>query len=822
MPQKDSIFGANLDGLKRLLTVGDSESESTVEDREAASASIDQLTEKAGLRIGRYKLLRVLGEGGMGIVHLAEQSGTIRRRVALKIVKLGMDSKRVIARFEAERQALALLDHLNIAHVYDAGTTEAGRPYFVMEYVRGLPITEYCDHHKLSINERLRLFQHICQAIHHAHQKGIIHRDIKPSNILVFTQDDKAVPKVIDFGIAKAISQPLTERTLLTEENQLLGTPEYMSPEQVDMAGEDIDTRSDIYSLGVLLYMLLTGVLPFDSDALRTGGIEHIRQIIREIAPKTPSTRLTRLGEEAGKVAENRRTEVATLAKCLHRELEWIPLMAMRKERSERYRSACELSDDIENYLKGAPLMAGPPTAGYRLRKFLRRHKALVGGIAAVLVVSVIGTVVSLKFAIGQASTRAESEAVAAFLSRDVLKAVRVLKGPDATIGDLLNVVSQKLEGKFEDQPVVEADIRWEVGMAYRGFFDYGAAITHLARSYELRRDRFGEREEPTKYTKNYLAMTYNLAGQYSEAERLFDELIDDTDPGNVRELPGYRCNLAGAYLHQGRYEKAKQIYVDMLELGRQMELEVGEPWWRFWSSKDYPYMASLGKAYMRLGQYKEAEQRFNQFWDDRGDAALKYPYMVCLGYLYMAQGRYPAAADLFTRGIEYCGWDLSGKDHAATLAHMNGLAVLHTKQEDYSQAERLFSEVLADRQRMLGENHPRTLETVNDLGILRREQGQHEEAEKLLTEAHGGRHMKLGPDHPATLESKHELAVLYLVQSQYDKAEPLLLEARQGREAKLGPGHPHTVESLKQLVELYDAWDRPDKANAWRAKLPQ
>jgi serine/threonine protein kinase len=339
---KKRIFSLDPDQLERLLSIGtgaedpakepeqrrrDDEGNAATEEKpppkkkeETANptASLSEVIEQPDSRIGNYKLLSILGEGGMGIVYLAQQHQPVKRKVAIKIIKPGMDSKRVIARFEAERQALALLDHPNIAHVYDAGTTENGRPYFVMEYVKGLSITEHCDHHKLTIEDRLNLFRQVCLAVHHAHQKGIIHRDIKPSNILVSLQDDQAVLKIIDFGVAKAISQPLTEKTLFTEQGQLFGTPEYMSPEQADMANEDIDTRSDIYSLGVLLYVLLTGVLPFDSTTFREGGIEHIRQIIRESDPKTPSTRLSSLGEEAKKHAERRRTEVATLAKCLH------------------------------------------------------------------------------------------------------------------------------------------------------------------------------------------------------------------------------------------------------------------------------------------------------------------------------------------------------------------------------------------------------------------------------------------------------------------------------------------------------------------------
>jgi len=282
------------------------------------------------------------------------------------------------------------LDHPNIAHVYDAGTTGAGRPYFAMEYVKGVSIIEYCDGQKLTIEERLKLFLEVCEAIQHAHQKAIIHRDIKPSNILVLIEGKKAVPKVIDFGIAKALSQPLTERTLVTEQGQFVGTPEYMSPEQADLTSQDIDTRSDIYSLGVVLYELLTGVLPFDAKLLREGGVDHIRHVIRDQEPKTPSTRLTSLGEQAKEVATRRRTEVRRLAKQLHKELEWIPLKAMRKERTHRYQSASEFADDIKNYLNGSPLIAGPESVMYRLKKFIRRNRMPLTA-AACVVVMVLG-----------------------------------------------------------------------------------------------------------------------------------------------------------------------------------------------------------------------------------------------------------------------------------------------------------------------------------------------------------------------------------------------------------------------------------------------
>jgi len=361
-----------------------------------ATLEESHLIEGPGTKIGRYELLSLIGEGGMGLVYLAEQKEPVKRRVALKIIKPGMDSKQVIARFEAERQTLALLEHPNIAHVFDAGTTDAGRPYFVMEYVEGKSITKYCDEQKLSVEQRLELFQQVCEGVHHAHQKGIIHRDIKPSNILVSVCGQRAVPKIIDFGIAKAITQPLSGKTAYTEQGQLLGTPEYMSPEQAEMAYEQVDTRSDIYSLGVVLYELLAGVPPFDTKRLREGGIGHIQQVICEEEPRTPSARLTSLGDKAKAVAQSRRTQIITLTRRLHRELEWIPMKAMRKDRTRRYRSASELADDIQNYLNGTPLIAGPESAVYRTRKFVRKHAGSVAMVALVAVAIVIGLVASI------------------------------------------------------------------------------------------------------------------------------------------------------------------------------------------------------------------------------------------------------------------------------------------------------------------------------------------------------------------------------------------------------------------------------------------
>ncbi|MFC1635555.1 tetratricopeptide repeat protein [Planctomycetota bacterium] len=817
--ESDSTFGAEPDHLRRLFEIG--LDESNLEEDIPPITQWDILKEKPGGRIGPYTLAHVLGEGGMGIVYKAQQEHPVKREVALKIIKPGMDSKRIIARFEMERKTLSLFDHPNIAHVLDAGTNDNGLPYFVMEYVNGLVLTEHCDRYKLSIEDRLTLFLQVCSAIQYAHQKGIIHRDIKPSNILVSIQNDHSVPKIIDFGVAKAISRPLIEKTLLTEQGQLLGTPEYMSPEQIDMATEDIDTRSDIYSLGVLLYTLLTGTLPFDSDTFRTGGFDHIRQIIRETDPKTPSTRLSNLGEEAKKIARNRRTEVAKLTKKLHKELEWIPLKAMRKERTERYRSASEFAGDIENYLKGAPLIAGPPSKMYRLKKFVRRNRVLVISVAAVMAVLVAGIVVSTSFAIRADRQAKITQTVNDFLNFHILRSFSSYRqgGGEVTVLSVLDAASTKLEGRFKNEPLIEASIRQSLGEMYENYAEFKMAGQHLERALQLWREHLGEKDPKTLSSVMSLGHMLFRLGRYDEAESYLHKAVQSrrvvsglTNPNTLIAMH----HLGLLYMFQGRYHDWESLSLELLQISRQTFDEEHEV--------AILAISNTGRLYTFQGHYSKAEPLLVEALElsrrTKGEqSAWVQELSGWLGLLYYLQGSYAEAEPLLVKSVEMCR-SMRGEEVDLLLLFTNFLGQLYIDQGRYKEAEQLLIEAMKTGSRKLDQEHPHILSSINVLAVLFTKQKRYGEAKELFDEALEARARKLGDDHPDTLETKNDLAVLYKEQGDYAKAEPLLVEAAESRRLKLGDTHPHTKESLNNLIDLYEAWNKPEKTAQWRNAL--
>ncbi len=458
-----------------------------------AAVLIDQsdrpIQEAPGTTIARYKLLEQIGEGGFAVVFMAEQESPVRRKVALKIVKAGMDTKQIVARFEAERQALAMMDHPSIAKVFDAGSTEAGRPYFVMELVKGIPITDYCDQHDLNIDQRLDLFMQVCQAVQHAHQKGVIHRDLKPTNVLVSTHDGLPLAKVIDFGIAKATEIRLTEKTLFTDFRQLIGTPAYMSPEQAD-GSLDIDTRSDVYSLGALLYALLVGVPPFDPKELRSKSFSELQRIIREIEPPPPSIRVALI------------TAPSHLsAKTLRGELDWIVMRALDKDRNRRYQTATALADDLQRFLADQPVEARRPTRSYRLKKFIRRNKVGVLAGSAIFAALAIGLILAfISWLQARQQTEiariqaARSEQVAQFL-KNMLKGV----GPSVALGrdtkllrEILDNTVARLQKDLVDDPAVQAELCYTLGVTYMDLSDYDHAEPMFQNAVDRYRRAFG------------------------------------------------------------------------------------------------------------------------------------------------------------------------------------------------------------------------------------------------------------------------------------------------------------------------------------------
>jgi len=736
---------------------------------------------------GKYKLLEELGEGGMGTVFTAEQTEPFKRRVALKIIKLGMDTKQVVARFEAERQALAVMDHQNIAKVFDAGATETGRPYFVMELVHGVPITEYCDKNNLTTRERLQLLISVCEAVQHAHQKGVIHRDLKPSNILVVVQEDKPFPKIIDFGIAKATGHSLTERTLFTEQGQLIGTPEYMSPEQAEMSGLDVDTRTDIYSLGVILYELLVGVLPFDPKSLREAGFGEIQRIICEKEPPKASTRLSSLGDTQTSIADHRRTDPSSLHRELKGDLDWITMKAMAKDRTQRYASASELEADIERYLRHEPVVAGPPSVIYRIKKYIRRHK--VGVAAATLVIiamliGITGTTIGLLRA-KKAEKKAVEEAMTAQQISDFLVELFKVSDPGESRGnsitarEILDKGAGKIEKELEAQPRIQSRLMETMGRVYRNLGLYTQAAPILEKSLSLKLKIYGEEHVEVAASLHTLAILYDIQGKYQEAESLFrqslaikEKILEQNHPDVAKSLN----SIAVVSMNQGKYEEAETCFQRSLAI-KEKNLDPDHP--------------NIGNT------------------------------LTNLGILYQQQNKYEEAEPLLKRALSISE-KASGLDHPDVAASLNNLGSLYEDMGKHEEAEPLYERSLTIWEKALGPEHSDVGIVLHNLANLYRDQGKFDRAEPYYLRSLTIFQKALGEEHPFVAYSFRERANLYRDQGKHADAEILYQRSLEIFEKSMGPNHLNVAETLEQYALLLRKIDRDDEAKKLEARAKE
>jgi tetratricopeptide (TPR) repeat protein len=690
---------------------------------------------RSGRMIGRYKLLERIGEGGFGVVWMAEQQEPIRRRVALKLIKLGMDTNQLIARFEAERQALAMMDHPCIARVLDAGASESGRPYFVMEYIKGVPILEFCGVERMDTRSRLHIFVQVCNAIHHAHQKGIIHRDIKPSNVLITLHDGVPVPKVIDFGIAKATGVELTARTLFTEHRQLIGSPAYMSPEQAEMSGLDIDTRSDVYSLGVLLYQLLTDTTPFSNEELMSAGFEGMLRIMRDREPQKPSTRLGTLGDAGAHTASLRRADVRGLTTTIRGDLDWIVMRCLEKDRTRRYQSASDLAADVERHLADEPVVAGPPSAGYRIGKFARRHRA--GVIAAtallgVLVLGIAGTTGGMLWAISQSQRAAAAQRNAELeLSRanevrrlisEMIAGVKpdVALGADTTLlkGVLDDTAARIERGEISDE-LIEADLRHVIGVAYGALGMWDSAMEHVDVSLDIRRRLLGPDHRDTLQSMEDLIAQRGASGNATGIEPLAAEnlerrrrVLGPEHPDTLRSME----QLANVYGSLGRVDDAERLVREALGTRR-----------RLFGPDDLATLASLSQ----------------------------------LAVIQASHGQYEEAADLLADVLDARRRALS-EDHPLTLLTMHQLGQLDQFLGRYDEAEAVMRDLLSRTQRVLGERHRHTIQTRSELGSLYVLMGRDEDACRVFEADVEACRQTHGPQHPRTWDAMRDLGAAY------------------------------------------------------------
>jgi serine/threonine protein kinase/Tfp pilus assembly protein PilF len=747
--------------------------------------------------IGTYRLVRKLGEGGMGQVWLAEQTAPVKRQVALKLIKGGMYDSAVIERFESERQSLAVMNHPAIAKVFDAGSTKDGQPYFVMEFVDGPPITRYCDIQKLKIRERLELFIKVCEGVQHAHQKAIIHRDLKPSNVLVSEVDGKPVPRIIDFGIAKAISsQPSAEQTMFTQAGALMGTPGFMSPEQADPSVLDVDTRTDVYSLGVLLYVLLTGMLPFDSEREKKKPIDELLRQLREEDPPSPSAKINAEKETGTAAAERRGTEAKQLTKVLRGDLDWITMKAVEKDRARRYGTPSELAADLERYLENRPVVARPASAAYRMEKYVGRHRVGVSaaaGLALLLAGFMVTQAVELR-RIRQERDRATLERDRANRERD--RATRITdfmtgmfqvsdpsqaRGNNVTAREILDKASKQIDPGLSKDPELQAQMMFTMGNVYEKLGLTAPAQSLLTHSADIRSRVLGPEHPETLRSRNDLGVVLLDEGRFADAEKSYRETLEirrrvlgPEHPDTLQSMN----NLGIVLVTEGHFAEAEKLLRALLEIKTRV-----------------------------LGP--EHPDTLNT--------------MVNLAQPLYAQGRLAEAEKLYGQSLEIRR-RTQGPDAPDTLASMSNLANVLDDEGHHTEAEKMMRDSLEIRTRVLGPEHRDTLMSMHNLGDILYEEGRYDEAEKVLRQTRDTSRRVLGPEYPDTAASTYSLGSIALRRG---KREEALADLREAVDHGLPPMLDLGIENDPDLKALhgdprFDALVAHAKARAAAVRKPK